>query len=372
VTSRDLISLSVSLSLSQLADGEISVSWLGTGVEEVLQETEVEVVDRSFSIGDAVCRAVDPTGQSGTVTAVRMTCDLIPTSTVFSPREILSLQGVEERTIRRVDSRWITLTSKFAPDDAVVYQNYLGLVDDLVELVRVRFPDGSCCQFEADDANEVTFPEITLPGDIKITPRHFFTGQFVSAPGKFWRRTEWLSGHFSGEKVGVVLQIVPEEMHVQWLLPGDQATSAEPPRTSLRDFRSVTHVDCFDHLQARMGDLVYFEANHIESLYHREGVPFPAPKTETAPRRRKGSKMVGSPAVPEPASPVPPHLADLKGPGTPLLVLKTMTHVDVTWQDGTIDLDIMALTLIPRLTVDDNDFWPGDFVVTSLSGSLAL
>lgn len=102
----------------QLLDGEIRVCWLVTGQIQILQESEVLVVDRMFDYGDGVCRKEEFSGQSGTVVNVRIMCDLIPASVVFAPQKAaVNLEYFQSRVIKNVNSRWLAPSRRLTEGD---------------------------------------------------------------------------------------------------------------------------------------------------------------------------------------------------------------------------------------------------------------
>lgn len=53
----------------------------------------------------------------------------------------------------------------------------MGLINDVVESLEIKFTDGSCCQVDVDDSDEISFHDIKLPGQNPVTPTDFFPGQ---------------------------------------------------------------------------------------------------------------------------------------------------------------------------------------------------
>lgn len=76
----------------------------------------------------------------------------------------------------------------------------------------------------------------------------------------------------------------------------------------------------------------------------------------------EGGEMPVQPLL-ECGCPLPKQLTLHPGDVVVTETLATVTHVEVVWQDGTVESDVRSTDLYPVLHMDENEFFPGDFVM---------
>ena len=59
----------------------------------------------------------------------------------------------------------------------------------------------------------------------------------------------------------------------------------------------------------------------------------------------------------------PDHIPIKTGDRVVVETLMTTSHADVVWQDGSVESNIASTVLYPIHHLDDQEFFPGDFVV---------
>jgi len=133
------------------------------------------------------------------------------------------------------------------------------------------------------------------------------------------------------------------------------------PPNEIDEMRKVSRPDVFLHSRFQLGDFVtikpqYYQRNPQQVIQTgagngNNGVGSNTNNNQNNHKRQKGGNKTKN---------------SLQGDTeTVMVVVKTRCVVDVEWQDGIIEKDISSCDLIPRIVIDDNDFWPKDFVAPS-------
>ncbi|KAL5706417.1 (E3-independent) E2 ubiquitin-conjugating enzyme [Ranunculus cassubicifolius] len=118
-----------------LSTDQVRVVWMDHS-ETTQNASDVTVIDRAFMHGDIVAAASDPTGQVGVVEDVSISVDL------------LSFNGT---VVKDICSRHLKRIREFSVGDYVVLGPWLGRVDDVLDNVTVLFDDGSMCKVSKAD-----------------------------------------------------------------------------------------------------------------------------------------------------------------------------------------------------------------------------
>ncbi|CAI5478382.1 unnamed protein product, partial [Closterium sp. Yama58-4] len=185
-----------------LEDGYARICWLGSEEPSEERIEDLKIIDRCFLHGDVVARADDPLGQTGTVTAVELLLDL-----ELSSGEIL----------KDVDSRRLVPIRSVKPGGFVVYRDWVGRVDDIMDNLVLVLDDGAKCRVtkvSPDDLYPVR-PSATDDEESIL----FWPGQRVRAAySSIFRRAQWLKGTWKQSRMEATVAVVePGTALVQWI-----------------------------------------------------------------------------------------------------------------------------------------------------------
>ncbi|KAJ7275196.1 hypothetical protein B0H12DRAFT_1227721 [Mycena haematopus] len=272
---------------------------------QILPESELELVDRTFHRGDFCKRSLDDV-RSGVVTNARVNgkCEH-----VVSGERIESwtkLEELSDRTYAEVG-------------DYVVYDDWIGQVIELFDEVLVEISTGEIIHLPELGSRLAVGekgPDILPPPASTV---HSLFG--------------FLLGNNRPSPNDICVDIVHSVYAITWLAlsqaldQGEAELRRRPQKFwTGADMSKLTLIRCLSDLEMRIGDRVTF----------KEETKVPG----TTHGLENGTRVVVK----------------------TFTVTETQTFCDVLWQDGTKET-IRSTELIPYLNPDEYDCWPGDYVV---------
>ncbi|CAE6413274.1 unnamed protein product [Rhizoctonia solani] len=282
-----------------LKKGEFGITDIEHRTRHIVPESEYELVDRTFRVGDVCKRGIDDVA-SAVVLEVR--CELrlkhaisgVPVEGWIPGHEVESKPGV-------------------MLGDYVVCNDWVGQVEEIF-----------------DEA-------IILLNDKDLVRVADMGGRFAVGD----RGTDILpaTGHppFTPGISQCILEVQPSVLAVswlavnQWLTPEESANRPRPHQFwTAEDLHDLTYVKIRSENVTRVPDRVTFKD---PAAYQKYGVAKTQHKGESG-RVLEVETMV---------------------------VTESRSTVKIMWQDGTIE-EVLGTSIIPYLNVDEYDCWPGDFV----------
>ncbi|KAI9032143.1 hypothetical protein DFJ74DRAFT_324139 [Hyaloraphidium curvatum] len=321
----------------------------------VIPESRLLLLDRSFLVGDIAKYPVKVPGTPSPEPAndfsdgdsvTEVTSEVIrvegfagnsiqeQSGTILRVHMRVTLEHVMTgRKVEDVDARDLQYVHDVEEGDAVVLDNWFGVVKDVFDEVTVAFEDGSICVInEPPDLTPVErYHENSVFASTRVYP-----GLTVRADPDTWTNSgHWIQGSYrkNVHKVGVVVNVKTYSATVNWtvrntLLEHEGEDEPEPPPTSLSDFSSVKVLrSSQEHGSFQIGDKVQFR------------------------NRQRALDLFGYSAD------------DDTLVNQCLVVRKTSTAVDVLWQDSSLSMGVPTCKLIPCNNIDDQEVWPMDYVV---------
>ncbi|CAN8257843.1 unnamed protein product [Cochlearia groenlandica] len=386
-----------------LVGDQIRVLWIDN-TEPVQGIKDVTVVDRGFLYGDYVASAYEPTGQVGVVVDVNMSVDLLaPDGSIH--------KDISTKELKRVRD--------FAVGDYVVHGPWLGRIDDVLDNVTVLFDDGSMCKLlRAEPLQLKPVAKNNLEEDANF-PYH--PGQRVKASSSsIFKNARWSSGLWKPNRLeGTITKVSAGPIFVYWIASAGFGpnSSVSPPEEQSPS--NLTLLSSFTHANWQVGDWGLLPSvnqiatiplhKHISKLriYNsRESNADGQKKSgrgledvhdevsektesdsltpEALPKETSGELTQRPSAVSKEHvhEPWPLHRKKIRklvirkekklkkkeeSFEQALLVVNSRTRVDVAWQDGKVESNREATTLIPIETPGDHEFVSDQYVVEKAS-----
>ncbi|KAF9974860.1 hypothetical protein BGZ65_008535 [Modicella reniformis] len=213
-------------SIGSLELQQVGVHWADGSTPQTFNEDTLVIVDRSFSHGDVVKRSPNDV-MSGTVIDVKIELDL---EKVCPP--MTQFQGV--------DAKHVDFVQQFIVSNNVIYDGWLGVIEEVRDEVTVLLNDSSVCvvkNSEDLDLQDQThdqscfFPDTLAPGHA------------ISGSTRVFKNAEFLSGAYNGQRQGFILRTEVVSITVNWLsfnpLALDQTPGVATPPTILDDFENI-------------------------------------------------------------------------------------------------------------------------------------
>jgi len=315
----------------------VQVSFLDNSTPQIVHEDDLNIIDRSFHLGDVVKRRAEDM-MSGIVTGGKMNLSLEHTFT----GQILHL--VDSEHIRSAfdfnegDSHFTGYADR--TDQYILYQGrWVGQIDEVVQDVTVRLSNNSLVQVERPHELDLATNEgIAVVDNSLFLSDKFVVGQHVTTKKANLRRGRWILGEFNPniEPNGVVVDVRTKSITVDWVAqrysgPGNPPVNlfSEPNPTLFPDEDPVVVLsNLSDATSYQIGDRVRFVDRDVEI-------------------NRYGAQRMDR--------------RDLGGfDGNVWMVISTQTIVSVDWQDGTSSDGLQAKDLKMYLNVDEYEGWPVD------------
>lgn len=282
-----------------LKKGEFGITDIEHRTRHIAPESEYELVDRTFRVGDVCKRGIDDVA-SAVVLEVHCELRLKHAISGIEVKEWISGDEVENKPGVMLG-------------DYVVCDDWVGQVEEIFdeaiilingkELVRVADMGG---RFAVGDRGTDILPATGLAPFIPGTSQ-------------------------------CILEVQPSVLAVswlavnQWLTPEESANRPRPEQFWTADsLDRLTYVKIRSESVTRVPDRVTFKD---PEMYKKYGV------VNTQHQGESGRVLEVD----------------------TLIVTESRSTVKIMWQDGTIE-DVLGTSVIPYLNVDEYDCWPGDFV----------
>lgn len=330
----DCDSYSYSSSSEDEEGSEFMYGGQASSILSSLEETIGKIDDflsfeRGFVHGDIVCSAEDPTGQMGKVINVEM---------------IVDLENVYGTKTRHVNSSKLGKLRSILVGDYVVGGPWIGKVENIVDHVTILFDDGTKCEYSTMGPEKL----IPISPDLLDDPQYpYYPGQRVRVElSSTATSSRWLCGPREEKRnEGTVCAVDAGTVYVDWLacaLVGSKKLAA-PHR--LQSSKNLTLLSCSSHSSWQLGD--WCTLSPIDEMGVTEHLSINSSKTGIAQSERVFERNSA------------PKLQDLYA------IVKTMTRVDVLWQDGSQSFGLYSQALFPINIIDAHDFWPDQYVQDS-------
>lgn len=357
----------------------------GTGFSELIHTKYLELVDRALIVGDFVKRSTNDS-MIGTVIGASVKCSLMPV--LYRPnydnpygcqqlQELSSKLGYSSLVLEAflgpdflvhgnaapphamlsdIPATELKTPEKYQTQDLVVYQDWIGIIDEMSDVVKVMLPNNKIVALRDED--ELPFGLKSRMWETAEVPELIdFKGAKITKPDSYTPET--LTGV---PPIGFLVERTPDWIHVRWLIKRWPAPD-KPDKGPLRDREppSTIHADELER-----------GAVHV---YHHSGFP-PNPDAlqpipfDLLPNERVRFKDLSGAAMKYDGRHSSNHLRRIDSSytaGYDLNVFEvrgTETIVKVQWQDQSIT-ECPSFHLIPDVNQEDeSSFQPGEIVNT--------
>ncbi|KAF9917292.1 hypothetical protein BX616_001418, partial [Lobosporangium transversale] len=204
----------------------VVVHWADGSAPQIVHEDDLIVEDRSLSHGDVVKRSPNDI-ISGTVIDVKVELELekvCPPMTRFTG----------------IDAKHVDFVQQFVVNNHVIYDGWLGVIEEVNDEVTVLLDDTSVCVVK--DSDDLDLRD-KIHDQSCFFPDSLAPGHRVYGSSKVFRNAEYLVGSYSNERQGYVLRTEVVSITVNWLsfnpLALDQTPGVAPPPRVLDDFENI-------------------------------------------------------------------------------------------------------------------------------------
>ncbi|KAF9326960.1 hypothetical protein BG006_009673 [Podila minutissima] len=314
---------------------QVVVHWANGSAPETLHEDDLVVADRSFSHGDVVKRSPNDI-MSGTVVDVKVELDL---QRVCPPMN----------QFLGIDAKLVDFVQQFAVNTHVIYDGWLGVIEEVKDEVTVMLQDSSVCIVK--DSNSLDLRD-NIHDLSCFFPDSLEPGYAVCGPSRVFKNAEYIVGSYKpSHKQGYVLRAEVTSIIVNWLsfnpLALDQTPGVAPPPRHLDDFENIiVYKSVEQHCTYELLDRVKIvDPDTNKALGLKPFCPF---------LKSKATRLL---------CPDRMHNHASKFATEEMKVIGTKTKVTILWQDLSASEDVDSTTLVPYLNMDDQDVWPADYVL---------
>ncbi|KAJ3821801.1 hypothetical protein F5880DRAFT_1579492 [Lentinula raphanica] len=299
-----------------LERGEVGVSFLTEGADtrEILSESELTLLDRSFQPGDVVKRNIDDV-QSGVILDVRVK---------FRVEHAISKEPVEGWKT----SEDIAESRQAEIGDYVVYEDWVGQVIELYDENIIEVPSGQL----------VRLPEFGSHLSVGLRSEDILPPPV----GGVQNMLGYLFGTTRTPGLQTVLAIKHTVYAITWLalnqtLDINTSQSRQRPHRYwyTSEISKLTLIRTRLDLQMHIGDIV--------QLSNNAGYP----STRHGNEEDAGGMIIVN----------------------SFAVSATENEVDILWQDGSKET-LRSVEVIPYMNLDEYDCWPGDHVLLLCDGGM--
>ena len=287
------------------------------------------------------------------------------------------LTSPNESTLLKVPIAELSAIADYEEDDYVIYDDWIGRIDTVLDEVTVRLMNGSVVVVEDPDDLEVSY---YVPGTSSYElvqrldragyyrafrkydiwgrrkpcyPDYCYPGQHVRTQKGNLRRGRWVLGAYdpSVEPQGIVVAVRVVEIHVEWLVPNilnkDQVPGHAPPVSIGVDILHGSQIKTLGNGGNPSQPLAktLATATYRDDMSFATQVRFKDPNSAAA---KYGYKVI-------------PRTETQGFDMNVLHIVSTCTKVLVQWQDGSTSIE-PSISLISTQTIDAHEVWPGDKV----------
>ncbi|KAG0035031.1 hypothetical protein BGZ81_001541 [Podila clonocystis] len=314
---------------------QVVVHWATGSAPETLHEDDLVVADRSFSHGDVVKRSPNDV-MSGSVVDVKVELDL---QRVCPPMN----------QFLGIDAKLVDFVQQFAVNNHVIYDGWLGVIEEVKDEVTVMLQDSSVCIVK--DSNSLDLRD-NIHDLSCFFPDSLEPGYAVCGPSRVFKNAEYIVGSYKpSHKQGYVLRAEVTSIIVNWLsfnpLALDQTPGVAPPPRLLDDFENIiVYKSMEQHCTYELLDRVKIvDPDTNKALGLKPFCPF---------LKSKATRLL---------CPDRMHNHASKFATEEMKVIGTKTKLTILWQDLSVSEDVDSTTLVPYLNMDDQDVWPTDYVL---------
>ncbi|KAL9651522.1 hypothetical protein ABK040_001468 [Willaertia magna] len=330
----------------ELEEGKILVEW-ENGEEEVLNIDEVQIIDRSLLHGDIVCSADDPFKQSGTVINVNMLVDVSFLNTTLEGSGDSSTKVV---SLKNINSKYIQPIHYFKQDSYCIYKDWICKIEYCEFNITVMFGDGSKCVIKRANPDKLLEEEDEEDIDESFPYHPCQQINFNTKKKKrILKQAHWQKDcQYNKEKhkVGTVINITPVDVELTFI-SCINATNVEPPEEI--DLKEIKMFHYFYYSNIAVNDIamLFEKKEESEIIVDNNG-------GNNDYLKKQKERLYDEKDYEK-------QMEDLRQ--YMVVVDRTYTFVDVQWQDGTIQKDIPSTQLLSVQHVQQNDFFPNDYVI---------
>lgn len=335
----------------RLDRGMNRIAWFPTGETTIVSSDELVLEDRSILPADIVRYMNNPGGIKGYATSTKILCTLE------------EINGY--RKFHKVDTSQLIpiYFSDIDVNEPVAMECWAGVIEDIDQEITLAFADGAMCKVRFSDEILEGFVDVsdkTVPNGYKFADVMYYVSQTLSgclcdlSQAKWMRETKnhnRKSARNADRKKTckvTVINIKIKEVDIEWDACATTGKKKKRPKRVIRgpSLRKLKKLDCYNASTYQLGDIVYYSA-HPENVENPEKIRSPYDKFVKLAKDKKWNRY---------AMPEFQNLA-------PYVITFTESQVEVMWQDGIIEKDINSCQLYPINYPDDNEYFPGDFVL---------
>jgi ubiquitin-conjugating enzyme E2 O len=326
--------------------GTVLVAWQTKKNPELIPTKLLTLTDRCVVVGDVVKK--DPRdAMSGTVRQTSMTCEICPGA--FKKVRLVDgeMQRLQEDAVPfQVSADDIRLANDYREGDLIVYNGWVGCIEEVQDEVSVRLSNGSIVAVE--DSTELDNP-------LDINDTRLDVGAIVRTIKGNLRRGRWVVGRYDPEiePIGDVVKVEPLSFQARWMWkfgstqPAFDRSEEPPIQLSVPWFESAGG-KIYDHSRSPR------EAGGLERSH-----------TAFISGDRVRFKDMAGAAVKYPQFKRIPT-SDTNGFDLNVFtLLQTKTVAKVVWQDQSEEV-VAGTSVVPDYNIDDdNEVWPGEIVISN-------
>ncbi|XP_076459495.1 (E3-independent) E2 ubiquitin-conjugating enzyme UBE2O-like [Babylonia areolata] len=246
--------------------GCVRIAWHPRGKESYnTPENKVLLVDRALMVADVVRKFVPgQETQCGIVQDLQVACHLHITGT--------------DKYIYNVDSKLVSpciQLQKFE-NGYVTLDNWLGRVEEVVEVITLVLSDGARCELDDSDATYLEDISEKRPETVTFNEEYWYPGQQLKGELRNLSNANWLnptllynSKNVENKKNSTFYAVVEDVkircIYVYWICCGYSkasisATSENMPPLKIQDddINRLQLIDWFEHCALKLGDKVYY------------------------------------------------------------------------------------------------------------------
>ncbi|GME33201.1 Ubiquitin-conjugating enzyme E2 [Neofusicoccum parvum] len=343
--------------------GTVLVSWQTDFTTELVPDSELELVDRTFFVGDVVKRDAN-SPMSGTVIGTKLQVSIAPIR-MWPEVESIRVHGSYEKLIgddtsssprSMIPAEELETIRQYPEGALIIYDSWIGRIDDAYDEIVLRLSNGTVVVPENSDE--------LIPVDPRLE-RHE-VGDYVKTKKGNLRRGRWIFGAFSPnvEPGGVVVDVRTTSVTVQWLsrrlggpptMPGSYPS--EPPIELGTDELESGKVVVYDNMKK--------PPTPTTTPASSSTVATRASPELTPGQRVRFKDLTGACVKYAPYVKKRPRTETLGYDTNIYTVQTTRTMVITQWQDLTITED-SGIGLLPDPNMDDEDeVWPGEVICSN-------